>query len=126
MSNQLTPTDAELLLLQALWEAPDITVHVVHEIVSRQREVAYTTVLTQLQRMHKKGLVARTKSGKQHLYRAAIERQRVEKSLLDHLSNSVFGGSSVRLALSALGREQPTSDELEELQRWLDQRKKDH
>lgn len=124
MSNQPTPTDAELLLLQTLWESPDITVHAVHEIVSRQREVAYTTVLTQLQRMHKKELVTRTKSGKQHLYRAAIERKHVEKDLLDRLSDRIFGGSSVRLALSALGRDEPTSDELDELQRWLDEHKK--
>jgi predicted transcriptional regulator len=75
--------------------------------------------------MHKKELVIRTKQGKQHLYRAALERKNVESSLLNRLSDSVFGGSPVRLALSALGQEKPNPAELEELQRWLDQQKND-
>ncbi len=124
MAKSNTPSEAELLLLQVLWEHPDITVHEVHERSSAGRELAYTTVLTQLQRMHKKGLVGRSKSGKQHLYRAAIERDSVEDKLLQRLANGIFGGSSVRLALSALGREKPSPEELDDLQRWLDEQKK--
>lgn len=123
MGNQPTPTEAELLLLQVLWESPDITVHMVHEKVSRQRDLAYTTVLTQLQRMHKKELVSRTKSGKQHLYRAAVNRETIEDSMLNQLSKNVFGGSVIKLALSALGKDTPTESELEELQKWLDNQK---
>lgn len=123
MANNNTPSEAELLLLQVLWEHPDITVHEVHERSSAGRELAYTTVLTQLQRMHKKGLVQRSKSGKQHLYRAAIARDSVEDKLLKRLANGIFGGSSIRLALSALGREKPTQSELDDLQRWLDEQK---
>lgn len=123
MANKLTPTDSELLLLQALWERPDISVQEVHERVSKDRELAYTTVLTQLQRMHKKELVSRSKAGKQHLYRAAVARETIEESLLTQLSKRVFGGSAVRLALSALGKDKPSESELEELQRWLDEQK---
>jgi len=123
MKEDHTPSEGELLILSALWAAPDSSVHAVHEYVSKTKEVGYTTILTQLQRMYKKELVIRTKQGKQHLYRAALERKNVESSLLSRLSDSVFGGSPVRLALSALGQEKPNQEELEELQRWLDQRK---
>lgn len=125
MKEDHTPSEGELLILSALWAQPDATVHAVHEYVSKEKEVGYTTILTQLQRMHKKELVIRSKQGKQHLYRAALERKDVESSLLNRLSDSIFGGSPVRLALSALGQEKPNSDELEELQRWLDQQKND-
>lgn len=123
MANKLTPTDSELLLLEALWNQPNISVQEVHEEVSKDRDLAYTTVLTQLQRMHKKGMLTRTKVGKQHLYKAVIERESVEDNLLSQLSKRVFGGSKVRLALSALGKDTPTESELAELQQWLDEQK---
>lgn len=123
MNNDQTPSEGELLILQVLWDHPDATVRTVHERLSQYKEVGYTTVLTQLQRMHKKGLVIRNKLGKQHIYRAASERSTVESTLLSRLKDTVFGGSTVKLALRALGDETPSAAELDELQRWLDQQK---
>ncbi len=118
------PTEAEILILQALWDQPDATVHEIHERVLQHREVGYTTILKQLQRMlSDKGMVTRRKQGKQHLYRAAYSREMVEGSLLNQLSNTIFGGSSIRLALRALGEDQPSTEELDELQSWLNQQK---
>lgn len=122
-SNQL-PSEGEIFLLRALWQKPDATVQEVHEWLTGQgKEVGYTTVLTQLQRMHKKGLVSRSKEGKQHLYRAAYKKADVEAGLIDRVSDAVFGGSAVRLALRALGKDQPSAEELDQLQSWLDQQK---
>lgn len=124
MLDKTLPSDAELLLLQALWELAGGTVQEVHEwIEASGKEVGYTTVLKQLQRMHKKGLVSRLRVGKHHDYRAVPSRSETEAMLVDRLSEAAFEGSGVRLALKALGKDEPTSAELAELEQWLRHKK---
>ncbi|MEO0734723.1 MAG: BlaI/MecI/CopY family transcriptional regulator [Bacteroidota bacterium] len=124
MADQLLPSDAELLILQALWETPYSTVQQVHawgEEVGKA--VGYTTVLTQLQRMHKKGMVVRERRGRQHHYAAVYGRDETEAALVARLSQTAFNGSTIRLALKALGNETPDADELEQLKQWLSAQK---
>ncbi|MEM6772570.1 MAG: BlaI/MecI/CopY family transcriptional regulator [Bacteroidota bacterium] len=124
MADPLLPSDAELQLLQALWEHPDATVQAVHAwIESSGKAVGYTTVLKQLQRMHAKGLVSRERVGKQHCYRAVKDRAETEALLIERLSRTAFDGSAVQLALRALGQDTPSSEEISALERWLDDQK---
>lgn len=124
MAHDNLPSDAELLLLQALWENPDATVQAVHEWgEAAGKQVGYTTTLTQLQRLYRKGLVSRRKEGKQHLYRAVLEREATEAALVERMSQTAFSGSAIRLAMKALGSADPTTAELAELERWLDEQK---
>ncbi|OAV44147.1 BlaI/MecI/CopY family transcriptional regulator [Lewinella sp. 4G2] len=120
MADNYLPSDAELALLQALWEGPESTVQEVHDWGKRTgREVGYTTVLTQLQRMHRKGLVSRKRDGKQHRYSAVTDRATTEAALVEKLSRTAFAGSPIRLAIRALGNDKPTAEELNELERWI-------
>lgn len=124
MAEQQIPSDGELLLLQALWEQPGATVQFVHEWVSAHgKDVGYTTTLTQLQRMHRKGLVSRERVGKQHHYQAVTDRATTEAALIERMTQTAFDGSPVKLALRALGETRPTQDEIDELSRWLDAQK---
>lgn len=126
MNDLPLPSEAELVLLRALWDEPGATVQAVHErTTAAGKAVGYTTVLTQLQRMLKKGLVSRERRGKQHFYRAAVERAATEAALVERMSKTAFGGSAVRLALRALGDSRPTRAELDELSRWLDAKKEE-
>ena len=118
------PTEAELEILQVLWQEQPATVKTVHERLETSRNVGYTTILKQMQRMFEKGLLTRTQEGKVHYYSAVHARSEIQSSLLDRLVDTAFGGSTLRLALRALGRKPATAEELEELQRWLDQQKK--
>jgi predicted transcriptional regulator len=125
MADQSLPSDAELQLLQALWEQPGSTVQEVHGWGEKAgKVVGYTTVLKQLQRMHTKGLVTRERQGRQHHYHAAQGREETEAALVEHLSDTVFSGSAVRLALKALGDDPPSAPELEELEQWIAAQKK--
>lgn len=120
MADQNIPSDAELRLLQALWEQPGSTVQEVHAWGERTgSEVGYTTVLTQLQRMHKKGLVSRERRGRQHYYSAVPDRGETESALVSKLSETAFAGSAIRLALKALGDDEPTLEDLGALEDWI-------
>ena len=113
------PTDAELEILQVLWERGPSTVRDVLDRIGGLRNVGYTTVLKLLQIMLSKGLVRRDDGARTHVYRATLDRTATEERLLTGLADKAFGGSLERLALRALSRRPLEAGELDELRRLL-------
>lgn len=119
--NQLPkPTDAELAILQVLWESGPMTVRQVHDSLSQHRELGYTTVLKLLQIMGEKGLVERDESNRSHVYRAKLPREQTQAQLVGDLLSKAFGGSAARLVMSALAHRPASREELEQIRRMLD------
>ncbi|MEM6319305.1 MAG: BlaI/MecI/CopY family transcriptional regulator [Bacteroidota bacterium] len=122
------PTDAELEILQVLWEHQPCTVRFIHEQLEAQgRNLAYTTILKTVQRMGEptKGLVTRYKEGKTHYYSAIPKEADIQQSLLQRLKNTAFRGSAANLILHALGQEKPSSEELDQIRQFLEQKRKE-
>ncbi len=113
------PTEAELEILQVLWEHGPCTVRDVHEILHRRDGTGYTTALKMLQIMHDKGLVARDESQRAHVYRAAVSKERTQKKFLSDMLQRVFDGSPSRLVLQALGDHKASREELREIRALL-------
>ena len=105
------PTEAELQVLRVLWQQGNCTVRQVHETLSRDNPVAYTTVLTTLQIMHQKGLVKRDASERAHVYAAGLTQRHAQKRFLGKLLDRVFEGSSAELVMQALGSGKPATQE---------------
>lgn len=120
------PTEAELEILQVLWEHQPATVRFIHEQINQKREVGYTTILKQLQRMSddKKKMVVRTKEGKTHYYSAVPKEREVQNSFYERMVNTVYKGSAMNLVMHALGQSDTTPEELEALQKWIENQKK--
>src|SRR5690606_15379419 len=97
------PSEAELEILQVLWEKESCTVREVHEILEQNKETGYTTTLKQMQVMLEKGLVSRDTSSKIHIYKAEAPREEVQQEILDKLIDTVYKGSTARLVMQALG-----------------------
>lgn len=91
-SKGLPPT-LELLCLRALWQLGEGTVHDVRKGVSKERVLAYTTVMTLLDRLEKRGCVTRRKPGRSYLYRPKISRDVLREQALKQLLDSFFDGS---------------------------------
>lgn len=119
MTNLPLPTDAELEILDVLWERGPSTVRDVLDRVGPLRDVGYTTVLKLLQIMLSKGLVTRDEADRSHVYRATMDRAATEERLVGDLAQKVFGGSLERLALRALSGGPLDPAEVEELRRLL-------
>ncbi|SJZ92977.1 BlaI/MecI/CopY family transcriptional regulator [Sediminibacterium ginsengisoli] len=124
MSKQIKPTESELEILRILWDKGTATVREVHEVLSEHKEAGYTTTLKLMQIMFEKGIVARDDSSKTHIYSAAITRESTQQQLVGKMINSLFGGSSTQLVMQALGNHAPNQDELAEIQKLLDNLKK--
>ena len=119
---QYKPTEAELEILNILWERGPSTVREIHDLISKQKEVGYTTTLKLMQIMaEKKGLLSRTKEGKTHTYHSNISKEQAQDNLIKRLMNQVFEGSATKLAMKALGNQKATKEELDEIRKYLDE-----
>lgn len=68
--------DLEADVMEIVWAAEDpwVAVSDVHTILQDEREIAYTTVMTTMVRLHEKGLLARQRDGRRYLYQAKMSR----------------------------------------------------
>ena len=119
----LRPTEAELELLQILWQKEPATVREIHDSLSEDKPSGYTTVLKLLQIMTSKGLVVRDEANRAHVYRAAFTQDAMQSRLLKDLSNRLFAGSAAQLALHALAMEPASDDELSQIRALLERRR---
>ena len=117
------PTEAELELLQILWQKEPATVREIHDAVSEEKPSGYTTVLKLLQIMTTKGLVVRDEAARAHVYRAAFTQDAMQSRLLRDLSNRLFAGSAAQLALHALSMEPASDDELAEIRALIERKR---
>ena len=115
------PTDAELGILNVLWERGPSTVRQVAEALGR--EAGYTTVLKLLQIMTEKGLVTRDEASRTHVYAAAFSEDQTQRQLVSDLLERAFGGSAAKLVLQALAANRSTPEELAEIRKLLDKQR---
>ena len=114
------PTEGELAILRVLWSRKDpMTVREVHEVLSRNKDTAYTTVLKMLTIMSEKGLVHRDESERSHSYRAVHAEPVVQSSLLKDLMRRAFSGSALTLVQRALDDEIASSDDLDAISKLI-------
>ncbi len=86
-----------MICLDALWQKPGATVRELREALLPVRPLAYTTVLTILDRLYAKNAVRRTKRGKTFLYEPALDRQEACQQALRSMLDLYFDGSVERL-----------------------------
>lgn len=124
IKKNMKPTESELEILQVLWDRGQASVRDVHEELLKTKEAGYTTTLKLMQIMHEKGLVKRDDSIKTHIYQAAVSKEKTQKHLLGKMIDTLFGGSPTQLVMQALGNHKASDSELEEIQKLLDNLKK--
>ena len=118
------PTEGELAILRVLWSRPGpTTVREVHDVLSRGKDTAYTTVLKMLTIMAEKGLVRRDESERSHTYVAVQAEPVVQASLLRDLMQRAFSGSAATLVQRALDDDSATAEELDAIARMIAQAK---
>lgn len=117
----MQPTDAELRILQVLWDHGPATVRQVQDrLGEEQGSRGYTNYLKLLQNLHEKGLVTRDESGRAHVYQAAVPREPIQRRVLSGVIDKAFGGSAARLVQRAIEIERLSDAEIAEIRARLD------
>jgi predicted transcriptional regulator len=88
-------------ILAIIWERKRVTVRDVYETMRTERQIAYTTVMTVINNLVKKGLLSQDRSAIAYSYTAAIPGDEVASTILDSVVQRFFSGR-VNLALSHL------------------------
>ena len=114
------PTERELDLLKILWLRERATVREIYEVLhSQDTQLAYTTVLSLLQTMERKGLVGHEAEGKTYHYFAAVEREKTCRDLARSFLDHVFDGAMDEYLVHAMESRRPSHQELDQLEAMI-------
>jgi BlaI family penicillinase repressor len=113
-------TDREAELMEVLWEHGASTVAEVRDRLPD--DPAYTTVLTILRTLERKGYVRHSEEGRAHRYSAAVERDVARRSALKALSRKLFDGSTELLLTHLVSDEKLSDAQIRRIKRLLDKR----
>ncbi|HZS04790.1 MAG TPA: BlaI/MecI/CopY family transcriptional regulator [Blastocatellia bacterium] len=83
--------ELETAVMELLWREPGQAVNEVEEQLRRRRDIAHTTVLTTLDRMHRKGYLTRTKKGKAFIYAPRYTREEFERGVAQEVLGALLG-----------------------------------
>jgi len=112
-------TDAELRVMNVLWDRGEATVREVTDALAREPDLAYTTVLTVLQVLKQKKYVAAKENAKAHVFRPLVSRADARTRALKQVVSSFFGGSSEALAQHLIENDDIDPARLRALERRL-------
>ena len=112
-------TDAELRVMDALWSGGSATVSDVLASLPRDIPLAYSTVLTTLRILERKGYLRHHKEGRAFVYQPVVAREQESEKAVTHLLRRFFGGSPELLMLKLVERRKITAQELERLRKRI-------
>lgn len=108
-------TPLELEIMDALWDRGPLSVQDVQRLLPGEPSLAYTTVQTMLNVLHRKGKVKRELKGKAFEYQATVSREKVTSQVLREVMNRLFGGSAESLVMSLVKDRHLTPERLAKL-----------
>jgi BlaI family transcriptional regulator, penicillinase repressor len=117
-----TLTEAELRLMEVLWEKGPATVHQVLQALPPKPALAYNSVLTTIRILEKKGYVQHLKDGRAHVYTPLVGREEASRSEIRNLVTRFFNNSHELLVLNLLEDKTLDADELERLRSLLQEK----
>jgi BlaI family transcriptional regulator, penicillinase repressor len=117
-----TLTDQELEIMKIVWERRTATVRDVYEALLERRRVAYTTVMTMMKILERKGYLNRKQVERAYVYRPAQPKNRVIRAMVRDFVNRVFNGSAEPLLVHLIEDRHLTADEVEEIRRLIGER----
>lgn len=122
-SKSTTLTEAELRIMNVLWERRSATVHEVLEGLPPKPALAYNSVLTIIRILEKKGYLKHVKDKRAHVYTPQVDRKDATRFEVRHLISRFFGNSHEQLLLNVLEETSIDAEELDRLRLLLERSK---
>ena len=117
----LTPVQFEIL--EAAWRAADgASVSEIWDAIAARRDVGRTTILNLVDRLEKRGWLARKKVDGVFRYAPTVSKEEASGSVAAEFVDAFFSGSASELVMSLLGSKRISADEVDQLRELLDAR----
>ncbi len=117
--------DLQRVVLETVWELGEADVHAVRERLNRRKKkLAYTTVLSAMQKLEKAGWLEHRAAGRSYVYTATRTREQAGAGSVRRFLQRVFAGDAVALFQHLIRESDLSSDELAELRRAIEEKEK--
>lgn len=114
-----TLTEAELRVMNVLWEKGPCTVQRVLQGISETLDLAYNSILTTIRILENKGYVRHVKEGRAHIYEPIVPREEASRSAVRQVVSRFFGNSHESLLLNLLEERKIDPEEINRLREIL-------
>lgn len=118
------PTDQELEILKLVWQRGQATVREIYQDLLKQRKIAYTTVLTMMGILERKGHLKKTAGERAYVYSPAQPQAQVVEGMVKEFVKRVFNGSPKPLLVHLVGDRELSPSELDEIENLVKNRRK--
>jgi BlaI family penicillinase repressor len=118
-----TLTPQELEIMKVVWSREQATVRDVYEEMLEERKIAYTTVMTMMNVLERKGHLRKKAEGRSFLYRPTRSQRQVLGSMVREFVGRVFGGATGPLLAHLVEDEKLTDAELDALAKRIEEKR---
>ena len=108
-------------VMDEVWQRGRTTVAQVHARLSQRRKIAYTTVLTTMRNLERRGMLTHTQQGKAFVYAPTMGREQYAAGTVASFVQRVFGGRPESLLCHLLGTDALTAEDIERLRALVEQ-----
>lgn len=116
--------DLQRAVMETIWDLGEATVHEVRDRLAKKRDLAYTTVLSTMQKLEKTGWLRHRADGRIHIFQATRSREEVGAGALKRLVSRAFKGDPLVMFQHLLDNESLTAEDLSEMRAMIDARRK--
>ncbi len=110
--------DLEADIMELVWQKGIASVREIHEVLERDRNIAYTTVMTVMSRLSDKGILEKERDGKHYLYKPAASKKEFSQTMFTSVISGLksdLGSQALAFFVDSLSEDNSTLDELERL-----------
>ena len=117
--------DLQRAVIEVVWELGEASVRQVWKRLCRKKELAYTTVLTAMQRLERAGWLKHRVEGKKHIYLPTRTRAQAGVGSVRKFIQRMFDGNALMLFRQLVEEGELNDDELKELQLIINKKRED-
>ena len=127
MSSKLLDDLGELqrAVIEVVWELGEASVHQVRKQLALKKKLAYTTVLTALQKLEKAGWLRHRNEGKTYIYIPTRTREEAGANSVQKFMERIFDGNALLMFQHLMRQSKLSDNELQELRKMIDEKRRE-
>jgi predicted transcriptional regulator len=112
-------------VMEIVWARGEASVHDVRERLSKRKELAYTTILTTLQKLEKAGWLGHRSEGKSYVYVPTRSREQAGAGSVKRFLKQVFEGDAVAMFQHLIRESDLSEEDLREVRKMIEEKRKE-
>lgn len=112
-------------VIEVVWELGEANVHQVRERIGRKKKLAYTTILTAMQKLEKAGWLRHRAEGKVYVYTPTRTREEAGGKSVRKFMERIFDGDALLMFQHLMRQSELSDEELRELRKMIDDKRKE-